>query len=218
MGKPCSARRWPACSLFSPPCRASPCCAPAVALLPPGRPLDVIPHHTHRTCWHAVPQAGNDFLPNVPSIAIYDQPNGLDILFTTYRWVGGGGAGGRRGGMRQEAGQGFRRGRQRDRETQTLKARSTERRCIGGALAIWRVGRGAAPFSCGEGGSWLSCDEDAGEHPVIHWHHLQDKATNAFCLGPCAQAFAARPGRAPGVWWDRQHIAAAAVDDAAGAG
>ena len=28
---------------------------------------------------------GNDFLPNCPSIDIYDQPNGLDVLFTTYR-------------------------------------------------------------------------------------------------------------------------------------
>lgn len=30
-------------------------------------------------------QAGNDFLPNVPSIDIYDTPNGLDVLFTTYK-------------------------------------------------------------------------------------------------------------------------------------
>jgi hypothetical protein len=30
-------------------------------------------------------QAGNDFLPNVPSIDIYDKPCGLDLLFTAYK-------------------------------------------------------------------------------------------------------------------------------------
>jgi hypothetical protein len=30
-------------------------------------------------------QAGNDFLPNVPSIDIYDKPCGLDLLFSAYK-------------------------------------------------------------------------------------------------------------------------------------
>lgn len=30
-------------------------------------------------------QAGNDFLPHVPSIDIYDKPCGLDLLFTAYK-------------------------------------------------------------------------------------------------------------------------------------
>lgn len=30
-------------------------------------------------------QAGNDFLPNVPSVDIYDKPCGLDLLFTAYK-------------------------------------------------------------------------------------------------------------------------------------
>lgn len=32
-----------------------------------------------------VMQAGNDFLPNVPSIDIYDKPTGLDLLFVAYK-------------------------------------------------------------------------------------------------------------------------------------
>lgn len=30
-------------------------------------------------------QAGNDFLPNVPSVDIYDKPCGLDLLFSAYK-------------------------------------------------------------------------------------------------------------------------------------
>lgn len=30
-------------------------------------------------------QAGNDFLPNIPSIDIYDKPCGLDLLFAAYQ-------------------------------------------------------------------------------------------------------------------------------------
>jgi hypothetical protein len=33
----------------------------------------------------AAVQAGNDFLPNVPSIDIYDKPCGLDLLFSAYK-------------------------------------------------------------------------------------------------------------------------------------
>jgi hypothetical protein len=67
-----------------------------------------------RPCWHRPrltapppeppppPKAGNDFLPNVPSIDIYDNPNGLDILFTAYRWVAASGAGRARGLFSEE--------------------------------------------------------------------------------------------------------------------
>jgi hypothetical protein len=30
-------------------------------------------------------QAGNDFLPNVPSLEIYDRPSALDTLLDTYK-------------------------------------------------------------------------------------------------------------------------------------
>jgi 5'-3' exonuclease len=33
----------------------------------------------------SVLQAGNDFLPNIPSIDIYDKPCGLDLLFAAYK-------------------------------------------------------------------------------------------------------------------------------------
>lgn len=36
-------------------------------------------------CHCLILQAGNDFLPNVPSIDIYDKPCGLDLLFTAYK-------------------------------------------------------------------------------------------------------------------------------------
>lgn len=32
-------------------------------------------------------QAGNDFLPNVPSLEIYDRPSALDTLLEAYRAV-----------------------------------------------------------------------------------------------------------------------------------
>lgn len=34
---------------------------------------------------HATPQAGNDFLPHVPSVDIYDLPSGLDLLLAAYK-------------------------------------------------------------------------------------------------------------------------------------
>ncbi len=36
---------------------------------------------------HLLLQAGNDFLPNVPSLDIYDRPSGLDLLFAAYSAV-----------------------------------------------------------------------------------------------------------------------------------
>lgn len=30
-------------------------------------------------------QVGNDFLPHIPSLDIYDRPTGLDLLFTAYK-------------------------------------------------------------------------------------------------------------------------------------
>jgi 5'-3' exonuclease len=38
-------------------------------------------------CLHLLLQAGNDFLPNVPSLDIYDRPSGLDLLFAAYSAV-----------------------------------------------------------------------------------------------------------------------------------
>lgn len=31
------------------------------------------------------PQCGNDFLPNVPSLDIYDMPSGLELLLAAYK-------------------------------------------------------------------------------------------------------------------------------------
>jgi hypothetical protein len=46
-----------------------------------------------RSPTHPPPQAGNDFLPNIPSIDIYDSPCGLDLLLAAYKEMLAGGGG-----------------------------------------------------------------------------------------------------------------------------
>lgn len=42
-------------------------------------------HNDAMSATHTPTQAGNDFLPNVPSIDIYDKPCGLDLLISAFK-------------------------------------------------------------------------------------------------------------------------------------